>query len=76
MTKKDDINFDYNEEVKKCKTIDDVIGKDGLVQRLIKDVLENILEVENSVLGEVETPFWTWLGAPFPNHGATIDQKL
>ena len=46
MKKKDDINFDYNEEVKKCKTIDDVIGKDGLVQRLIKDVLENILEVE------------------------------
>ena len=46
MTKKDDINFDYNEEVKKCKTIDDVIGKDGLVQRLIKDVMENILEVE------------------------------
>ena len=46
MTKKDDINFDYNEEVKKCKTIDDVIGKNGLVQRLIKDVLENILEVE------------------------------
>ena len=46
MTKKDDINFDYTEEVKKCKTIDDVIGKDGLVQRLIKDVLENILEVE------------------------------
>ena len=46
MTKKDNINFDYNEKVKKCKTIDDVIGKDGLVQRLIKDVLENILEVE------------------------------
>lgn len=46
MTKKDDINFDYTEEVKKCKTIDDVIGKNGLVQRLIKDVLENILEVE------------------------------
>ena len=46
MTKKDDINFDYNEEVKKCKTIDDVIGKNDLVQRLIKDVLENILEVE------------------------------
>ena len=46
MTKKDNINFDYTEEVKKCKTIDDVIGKNGLVQRLIKDVLENILEVE------------------------------
>ena len=32
--------------MKKCKTIYDVIGKNSLVQRLIKDVLENILEVE------------------------------
>ena len=31
---KDDVKFDYNEEVKKCKTTDNVIGKDGLVQRL------------------------------------------
>ncbi len=46
MTKKRNINFDYNEEVKKCKTIDDVLGKNGLVQKLVKDVLENILEVE------------------------------
>ena len=45
MTKKDD-DFDYKEEVKKCKTIDDVMGKDGLIQRLVKDVLENILEGE------------------------------
>ena len=46
MTRKIDTNFDYNEEVKKCKTIDDVLGKNGLVQRLVKDVLENILEAE------------------------------
>lgn len=46
MGRKNDINFDYNSEVKKCKTIDDVLGKNGLVQRLVKDVLENILEVE------------------------------
>ena len=26
--KKNDIKFDYNEEVKKCKTTDNVIGKD------------------------------------------------
>ena len=32
--------------MKKCKTIDDVLGKNGLVQKLVKDVLENILEVE------------------------------
>ena len=32
--------------MKKCKTIDDVIGRNDSVQRLIKDVLENILEVE------------------------------
>lgn len=42
MGRKNDINFDYNSEVKKCKTIDDVLGKNGLV----KDVLENILEAE------------------------------
>src|SRR5690606_28192174 len=39
-------NFDYYEEVKKCKSIDDVMGKNGLIQRLVKDVLENILEAE------------------------------
>ena len=39
-------NFDYNEEIKKCKTIDDVMGKNGLIQKLVKDVLENILEGE------------------------------
>lgn len=46
MTKEIDDSFDYNSEVKKCKTIDDVLGKNGLVQRLVKDVLENILEGE------------------------------
>jgi len=46
MKKREEINFDYNEEVKKCKTIDDVMGRNGLIQRLVKDVLENILEAE------------------------------
>ena len=46
MTKPIGDNFDYKAEVKKCKTIDDVMGKDGLIQRLVKDVLENILEGE------------------------------
>ena len=41
MARKNDINFDYNAEVKKCKTIDDVLGKNELVQKLVKDVLEN-----------------------------------
>lgn len=31
MTKKINTNFDYNEEVKKCKTIDDIMGKNGLI---------------------------------------------
>ncbi|MGU8504865.1 hypothetical protein ACV30Q_10215 [Clostridium perfringens] len=45
---KDKINthFDYNEKIKKCKTIDDVMGKNRLIQRLVKYVLENILEAE------------------------------
>lgn len=41
-----DDDFDYKAEIKKCKTIDDVMGKNGLIQRLVKDVLENILEAE------------------------------
>ena len=46
MTRKIDTDFDYNKEIKRCKTIDDVMGKNGLIQRLVKDVLENILEGE------------------------------
>lgn len=45
MGRKNDINFDYNSEVKKCKTIDNVLGKNGLVQRLnsmIKKIKKNI----------------------------------
>ena len=43
---KNDINFDNNIEVKKCKTIDDLLGKSELVQKIVKDVLENIFEAE------------------------------
>ncbi|MBV4421637.1 IS256 family transposase [Clostridium tyrobutyricum] len=39
-----DIN--YKEEVKKCKTMEDVVGKNGLLQRLLKDVIQNMLEAE------------------------------
>jgi len=46
MKRTNESSFDYNAEVKKCKTIDDVMGKNGLIQRLVKDVLENILEGE------------------------------
>lgn len=46
MKKIEENTFDYNAEIKKCKTIDDVMGKNGLIQRLVKDVLENILEAE------------------------------
>jgi len=38
------INFE--EEVRKCKTIEDLTGKGGLIQRLLKTSIENMLEVE------------------------------
>jgi transposase-like protein len=41
-------NLDYSAEVKKCKTMDDVLGKDGLLQRLLKDVIQNMLDAEMS----------------------------
>lgn len=51
MKKTIDDDLDYKAEVKKCKAIDYVMNKNGLMQRLVKDVLENILE------GEIEEHF-------------------
>lgn len=39
-------NIDYQEEIKKCKTMEDVVGKNGLMQRLLKDVIQQLLEAE------------------------------
>ena len=39
-------NIDYQEEIKKCKTLEDVTGKNGLLQRLFKDVMQQLLEAE------------------------------
>ena len=40
--------IDYKTELKKCKTIEDVVGKNGLMQKLLKDVMQNLLEAEMS----------------------------
>ena len=39
-------NFDYEEELSKCKTLEDITGKNGLVQRMVKDAIEKILQQE------------------------------
>ncbi|MPM66943.1 IS256 family transposase ISCpe3 [bioreactor metagenome] len=39
-------DIDYQSEIKKCKTLEDVTGKNGLLQRLFKDVMQQLLEVE------------------------------
>lgn len=39
-------NIDYQEEIRKCKTMEDVVGKNGLMQRLLKDVIQQLLEAE------------------------------
>lgn len=36
----------YEEEIKKCKTMDDVVGKNGLMQKLFKEVIQQLLEAE------------------------------
>ncbi|KOC30804.1 transposase, partial [Clostridium botulinum] len=47
-------DFDYKEEVKKCKSLDDVMGKNGLIQRMLNDVMQSILaaEMEDHVVRE------------------------
>lgn len=39
-------DIDYQAEVKKCKTMEDVVGKNGLMQKLFKEVIQQLLEAE------------------------------
>lgn len=36
----------YQEKIKKWNKKDDVVGKNGLMQKLLKDVMQQLLEVE------------------------------
>lgn len=38
--------FDYKAELAKCKTVEDLTGKNGLVQRLVGSMLEQMLQQE------------------------------
>ena len=35
-------------EIKNCKTMEDITGKNGILKRLLKNMVENILEAEMS----------------------------
>ncbi|MDE6850905.1 MAG: IS256 family transposase [Lachnospiraceae bacterium] len=49
-------DFNYEEELSKCKTMQDITGQDGLVQKIIKDAVEHVLgmEMEDYILKEKE----------------------
>lgn len=38
--------LNYEKELSKCKTLEDITGKNGLVQRIVKDAIETILQNE------------------------------
>ena len=40
------LNFNYEEELAKCKSMEDITGANGLVQKIIKNAMENILQKE------------------------------
>jgi transposase-like protein len=40
------LSFDVQEELCKCKTLEDISGKNGLLKRMLKDMTEQILEAE------------------------------
>jgi putative transposase len=45
-------SFDFNAEFKKCKTAEDLMGKNGLLQRLVGPLLSEMLKAEmNQHLG-------------------------
>lgn len=39
-------DLDYQAEVRKCKTMEYVVGKNGLMQKLFKDIIQQLLEAE------------------------------
>ncbi len=39
-------NIDLNEELSKCKDITDLVGKNGLIQRLFGNIIQQFLEAE------------------------------
>lgn len=39
-------DFNYQEALLQCKTMEDITGKNGLVQKIIKDAVEHILGQE------------------------------
>lgn len=41
-------DFNYQEELSKCKTMEDITGKNGLIQKIIKDAVEQVLGKELS----------------------------
>lgn len=49
-------NFNYQEELSKCKSMQDITGKDGLIQKIIRDAVEHVLgrELENYISREKE----------------------
>ncbi len=38
--------INYEKEIKKCKTQDDLFGENGLLKKLIKDAIEKMMEAE------------------------------
>ena len=38
--------FNYEEELSKCSSMQDITGENGLVQKIIKDAMESILQRE------------------------------
>lgn len=48
--------IDYQEELEKCHTMEDITGPDGLIQRVIRDAVEQVMnrEMEEHIVEEKE----------------------
>ena len=44
-------NFSYENALSKCKTLEDITGKNGLVQMIVKDAIEKVLQREFNLFG-------------------------
>lgn len=45
-------DIDLKKELKTCKSMEDLVGKNGLMQRLFGDIIQQFLEAEMDVESE------------------------
>jgi transposase-like protein len=74
-----DINipdFDLNKELSKCRSMEDLVGKNGLMQRLFGNIIQQFLEVEVDVPRDRKAEFEPKIVKKYETVCNELDKKI